>query len=90
VRKFLHQFTDTKGDALLRQLLSHTAGFPDYQPGNVHRDDYQTLEESVAQVVALPAPAKPGEGTCPCHRSRASVRCWVGVCSPRHRTTGVS
>jgi serine-type D-Ala-D-Ala carboxypeptidase len=61
VRKFLPQFTDSKGDALLRQLLSHTAGFPDYQPESAHRDDYQTLEESVAHVVALPASAKPGE-----------------------------
>jgi serine-type D-Ala-D-Ala carboxypeptidase len=61
VRRFLPEFTDTKGDALLRQLLSHTAGFPDYQPDTAHRDDYQTLAESVAHVVALPASARPGE-----------------------------
>ncbi|MEO7577853.1 MAG: alpha/beta fold hydrolase [Massilia sp.] len=61
VRKFLPQFTDSKGDATLRQLLSHTAGYPDYQPQDRRRDDYQTLEESVAHIVALPAVARPGE-----------------------------
>jgi CubicO group peptidase (beta-lactamase class C family)/alpha-beta hydrolase superfamily lysophospholipase len=61
VRKFLPQFTDIKGEAKLRQLLSHTAGYPDYQPERVQRDDYETLEESVMHIVGLPAPAKPGE-----------------------------
>jgi len=60
VRKFLPQFTDTKGGATLRQLLSHTAGYPDYQPEGRRRDDYPTLEEAVAHIVALPAVAEPG------------------------------
>jgi CubicO group peptidase (beta-lactamase class C family)/alpha-beta hydrolase superfamily lysophospholipase len=61
VRKFLPQFTDAKGDASLRQLLSHTAGYPDYQPEGRHRDDYPTLAEAVAHIVDLPAVARPGE-----------------------------
>lgn len=32
VKKYLPEFTDVKGDATLRQLFSHTAGYPDYQP----------------------------------------------------------
>ena len=32
VAKWLPEFTDIKGRATLRQLLSPTAGFPDYQP----------------------------------------------------------
>ncbi|MCS0628170.1 class A beta-lactamase-related serine hydrolase [Telluria mixta] len=61
VRKFLPQFTDAKGSATLRQLLSHTAGYPDYQPEGRRRDDYPTLEEAVAHIVDLPAAAAPGE-----------------------------
>lgn len=61
VRKFLPQFADVKGDATLRQLLSHTAGYPDYQPEGRRRDDYQTLEEAVAHIVDLPAVTVPGE-----------------------------
>jgi CubicO group peptidase (beta-lactamase class C family)/pimeloyl-ACP methyl ester carboxylesterase len=61
VRKFLPQFTDAKGDATLRQLLSHTAGYPDYQPEGRRRDDYPTLAEAVAHIVDLPAVAGPGE-----------------------------
>lgn len=60
VNKWLPKFTDVKGKATLRQLLSHTSGFPDYQPENAHRDDYQTLKESVAQIVGLPADTVPG------------------------------
>lgn len=60
VRKFLPAYTDVKGDATLRQLLSHTAGYPDYQPEGRRRDDYQTLAEAVAQIAALPAVAPPG------------------------------
>ena len=33
--KWLPARTDRKGDATLRQLLSHTAGYPDYQPGRM-------------------------------------------------------
>ena len=61
VRAWLPQFTDGKGDATLRQLLSHTAGYPDYQPEGRRRDDYPTLEEAVAHIVGLPAVARPGE-----------------------------
>lgn len=60
VNKWLPEFTDIKGTATLRQLLSHTSGYPDYQPEGAHRDDYQTLKESVAQIVGLPAKAVPG------------------------------
>lgn len=61
VKKFLPQFSGAKGDASLRQLLSHTSGYPDYQPQDRRRDDYQTLEEAVAHIVALPPVALPGE-----------------------------
>lgn len=60
VVKWLPEFTDTKGQATLRQLLSHTSGYPDYQPEGNHRDDYQTLEESVKHIVFLPADTIPG------------------------------
>ncbi len=60
VRKFLPQFTDEKGDATLRQLLSHTAGYPDYQPEGRRRDDYPTLQEAVAHIADLPAAAATG------------------------------
>jgi len=60
VRKWLPQFTDSKGDATLRQLLSHTAGFPDYQPKGRPKDRYQTLKGSVDHIVGLPADASPG------------------------------
>lgn len=60
VRKWLPEFTDVKGRATLRQLLSHTSGFPDYQHEGAHRDDYQTLTESVANMVNLPADTVPG------------------------------
>jgi serine-type D-Ala-D-Ala carboxypeptidase len=60
VRKFLPEFHDAKGDATLRQLLSHTAGYPDYQPPGRRLDDYPTLEEAVGHIVDLPAVAAPG------------------------------
>ena len=58
--KYLPDFKDIKGDATLRQLMSHTAGYPDDQPEGVRRDDYQTLEEAVANIVNLPADTIPG------------------------------
>ena len=61
VRKFLPEFKDIKGTAKLRQLLSHTAGYPDYQPEGARRDDYQTLIESVSHIVDLPAVSEPGQ-----------------------------
>lgn len=55
VDKWLPEFNDEKGKATLRQLLSHTAGYPDYQPKGNPVDNYQRLTESVAQIVGLPA-----------------------------------
>lgn len=60
VKKWLPEFTDIKGEATLRQLLSHTAGYPDYQPPGKHPDNYQTLQEAVAHIVHLPADTLPG------------------------------
>lgn len=60
VNKWLPEFTDEKGQATLAQLLSHTAGYPDYQPAGQPIDIYQTLRESVAHIVQLPADTLPG------------------------------
>jgi CubicO group peptidase (beta-lactamase class C family) len=60
VNKWLPEFTDEKGQATLTQLLSHTAGYPDYQPDGQPIDIYQTLRESVAHIVQLPADTLPG------------------------------
>lgn len=60
VDKYLPEFTDSKGKATLRQLFSHTSGFPDYQPVGRRKDDYQTLKEAVANIVDLPADTLPG------------------------------
>ena len=60
VKKYLPEFVGEKGDATLRQLLSHTAGYPDYQPKENRLDDYQTLEEAVSHIVNLPADTLPG------------------------------
>ncbi len=60
VKQWLPEFTDVKGEATLRQLLSHTAGYPDYQPKGARTDNYQTLKESVAEIVKLAADTLPG------------------------------
>jgi CubicO group peptidase (beta-lactamase class C family) len=60
VNKWLPQFKDVKGTATLRQLLSHTSGYPDYQPKGNRPDNYQTLKESVDHIVGLPADTMPG------------------------------
>ena len=60
VVKWLPEFKDAKGQATLRQLFSHTSGYPDYQPKGNPRDDYQTLKESVKHIVSLPADTIPG------------------------------
>ncbi|MGQ1948325.1 serine hydrolase domain-containing protein [Geofilum sp. OHC36d9] len=60
VNKWLPQFTDQKGEATLKQLLSHTSGYPDYQPMTQPKDIYQTLEKSVAHIVELNADTTPG------------------------------
>ncbi|MEO6231707.1 MAG: serine hydrolase domain-containing protein [Ferruginibacter sp.] len=59
-KKYIPELTDVKGEATLAQLLSHTAGYPDYQPVGEHTDNYQTLKESVAHIIALPADTLPG------------------------------
>lgn len=61
VKKWLPEFTGPKGEASLRQLLSHTAGYPDYQPAGQHPDNYQTLKESVQHISNLPADTLPGK-----------------------------
>lgn len=58
--KWIPELNDNKGKATLRQLMSHTAGYPDYQPSNRRRDDYQTLIESVRQIVPLEPNDIPG------------------------------
>src|SRR5687768_8877869 len=60
VKKWLPEFTDIKGGATLAQLLSHTAGYPDYQPKDKPIDIYQTLRASVAHIVNLPSDTLPG------------------------------
>lgn len=60
VVQWLPEFTDIKGQATLRQLLSHTAGYPDYQPKGKHPDDYQLLQDAVRCIVDLPADTTPG------------------------------
>lgn len=60
--KWLPEFRqDPKGVATLRQMLSHTSGYPGYQPEDKPRDDYQTLAESVAHLLPLAPVAKAGE-----------------------------
>jgi len=58
--KWIPELTGDKGRATLRQLLSHTAGYPDYQPKGNPVDNYQTLAESVEHIVPLPANYPPG------------------------------
>jgi CubicO group peptidase (beta-lactamase class C family)/pimeloyl-ACP methyl ester carboxylesterase len=45
---------DPKGRSTLRQMLSHTSGYPPYQPAGLPRDGYQTTAESVAHLMPLP------------------------------------
>ena len=60
--KYLPEFkNDPKDKATLRQMLSHTSGYPPYQPKENPVDKYQTLTESVAHIVPLPPAYAPGE-----------------------------
>ncbi len=62
VVKWLPEFQgDPKGKATLRQLFSHTSGYPPYQPKNLPKDNYQTTAESVAHLLPLPPNAEPGK-----------------------------
>lgn len=58
--KWIPELSPGMGKATLRQLLSHTSGYPDYQPDGRRRDDYQTLSESVANIVPLTIDDAPG------------------------------
>jgi CubicO group peptidase (beta-lactamase class C family) len=60
--KWLPEFKDDpKGRATIRQMLSHTSGYPPYQPEDRPVDKYQTLVESVRHILPLPPAARPGE-----------------------------
>ncbi len=60
--RWLPEFkNDPKDRATLRQMLSHTSGYPAYQPADRPVDHYQTLTESVAQLLPLPPAGPPGE-----------------------------
>lgn len=61
VEKWLPEFRgDPKGKATLRQLLSHTSGYPPYQPEENPKDDYQSTAESVAHLLPLALQDPPG------------------------------
>jgi CubicO group peptidase (beta-lactamase class C family) len=57
---WLPEFAGDAGAVTLRQLLSHTSGFAPQQPEGRRNDDYQTLEESVAQISKLALLERPG------------------------------
>lgn len=59
--KWIPQLKEEQGRSTLRQMLSHTSGYEPYQPTEKPKDDYQTLEESVAHLVPLPMAHRPGE-----------------------------
>ncbi len=60
--EFLPEFRgDAKDAATLRQMLAHTSGYPAYQPTGAPTDNYQTLAESVNQLLPLPPSFKAGE-----------------------------
>ncbi len=62
VEKWLPEFRDDpKGKVTLRQLFSHTSGYPPYQPKGKPTDGYQTTAESVKHLLPLTPEAKPGE-----------------------------
>lgn len=53
--QWIPELKDSKGEATLAQLLSHTAGYPDYQPKGKPTDITQDLATSVANIIPLPA-----------------------------------
>jgi CubicO group peptidase (beta-lactamase class C family)/pimeloyl-ACP methyl ester carboxylesterase len=58
--KFIPELTGPMARATLRELLSHTAGYPDYQPAGRPPDRYATLAEAVSHIAPLAADAEPG------------------------------
>ncbi len=54
VKKWLPQCKGNMGEATLRQLLSHTAGFPDDQPQYSTRE-HQTTKELMTRLANMPA-----------------------------------
>ena len=60
VKKWLPEFNDVKGEATLAELLSHTSGYPDYQPDGNPVDIYQTLQASIEHILPLKADTLPG------------------------------
>ncbi len=58
--KWVPGLTGPMARATLLQLLSHTAGYPDYQPDDRPRDHYRTLAEAVENIAPLRADADPG------------------------------
>ena len=60
--KWLPEFQgDPKGKVTLRQMFSHTSGYPPYQPDNLPPDTYPTTAESVKHLLPLPPAAAPRE-----------------------------
>lgn len=57
---YIPELNDRKGRVTLRELLSHTAGYPDYHPKGRKKDQYQTLEESVNHIIPLSIESAPG------------------------------
>ena len=59
--EYVEGLKGTMADATLRQLLSHTAGYPAYQPEGRLTDRFNTLAESVEYLLPLEAHYPPGE-----------------------------
>lgn len=59
VARWLPEFVGEAGTATVRQLLSHTSGFPAQHPSGL-ADTHQTLEASVAAIAGLPLLEPPG------------------------------